>query len=357
MQHNYNNEELHELAEQYCLDILEGDDKSAFETLVAENSDVAKILDEHRAFIRLVNHKAKKEVVRQQLNLIRKENRNSIQRINDGLTFHVNKYWKTASIAACVAALASLFTFTYTKNRYDNLFISNSENLTKVANAVADLSNGIKKKNEKAPVSVQPVGEIKQSGTCFAIDNNGFAITNAHVVKQSKEVYVYTADDIAHLAKVVKVDTDLDIAVLKIDEENFKFGTTDIPFSIDSRNASLAQRVYTLGYPKSSIVYSEGYISSEFGRYDDSSRYQMMLPSDPGVSGSPVFNEQGNVVAVINSRESMGSSTTYALKTKKLMQVLKEVEGLNLVANKTSNATRKDQIKKVKDFVFVVKVF
>jgi serine protease Do len=354
----YTDEQLNELAELYSLDVLEGEDKAAFESLLYKDVHAQKILSEHKAFIRLVNHKTKKEIVRQQLNLIRKENKTSIQRINEGLSVHINKYWKTASVAAGIAACASLLTFGILKNRYDNLLISNERNLAKITNEVSKIKKDIQKKDKKATVYAQPIGTSKQSGTCFAIDNNGFAITNAHVVKDNLELYIYTNDDVAHKVKVVAIDKDLDIAVLKIDEEGFKFGTQSLPYSIDTRTAGLAQRVYTLGFPKSSIVYSEGYVSSEFGRNDDSSRYQMMLPSDPGVSGSPVFNEQGNIVAVINSRESLGSSTTYALKAKKLNNLLSSVEGLNLNATtKSTSATRQEQIKRRKDFVFVVKIY
>jgi serine protease Do len=355
----YTPEQLHELLELYSLDLLENSDKAAVEELLANDPQVRKQLNEHLAFIRLINHKAKKDLIHEQLTLIRKENRTTLHRLNDGLSFHLKKYWKTASVAASVACLASLLTFSIVKNKYDSLLISNNENLTKVANAVAIVANNNKEVIKKVKnASVQPVGDLKQSGTCFAITNNGYAITNAHVVNSSKDIYVYTADDVAHRANVVSLDAELDIAVLKIDEADFKFSAQGIPYGFDVQSNNIAERVFTVGYPKNSIVYSEGYISSEFGRNDDSSRYQMMLPSDPGVSGSPVFNAKGNVVAVINSRESRGSSTTYALKAKKLNDFLKGIEDLNISRNNSlNNLSRAQQIKRVKNYVYIVKIF
>jgi S1-C subfamily serine protease len=351
---NWNKEEIIEQVELYVLDALSPSDKINLEQLMAQDSEVANLVNEHMAFMRLIQHRTKKEIVRQQLNLIHKENRSTLHKVNEVLSFHLNKYWKTTSIAASIAAVASILTFSLTKNRYDKLLISNNENLTKVANEVTKIKKDIQKKNE--PVA-QPQGVSKQTGTCFAINNNGYAITNAHVLHENADVYIYTSDNIAHKVKVIKQDEELDIAVLKIDEDEFKFSKNGLPYGLDTRNSSLAQRVFTLGYPKNSIVYSEGYISSEYGRNDDTSRYQMMLPSDPGVSGSPVFNEQGNIIAVINSRESMGSSTTYALKSKKLQQVLSEIKEIRNVKSEANLSTRTEQIKQYKDFVYIVKIF
>jgi serine protease Do len=352
---NFTNEQLHEWVELYCLDLLEGDDKAKFETSLMADASLRKMVSEHNAFVRLLQHKTNKELVSSQLHLIRRENKSKIHRIGNDLTNHINKYWKTASIAAGVAFVASLLTFSIARNRYETLITSSNKNLALVANEVTKIKKNMNKQNKRTPA--QPKGSSKQSGTCFVLDNNGYAITNAHVIGTGNNVYIFTNDGIGHQAKVVNQNNELDLALLKIEEKDFIFSDKQVPYSINTSSNSIAQRVYTLGYPKSSIVYSEGYVSSEFGRDDDSSRYQLMLPSEPGVSGSPVFDEKGNVTAIINSRESIGNSTTYALKGKKVQQFLKDNVDVQLPTGSLNAKTRSQQIKMMQDFVCVVKVY
>ncbi len=349
---NLNKEQIQEWVELYCLDLLEGEDKNTFEQELSTNVELRKMVSEQHAFIRLIQHKTNKELITNQLELIRKENKSKIQKINIDLVAHVNKYWKTAGIAASVAFVASLLTFGIAKNRYEKLLTSSNQNLAKVANEVTKI-----KKNLHKPAPEQPKGSSKKSGTCFVIENSGYAITNAHVVGNGNNVYIFTDDGIGHQTKVINVDNDLDLALLKVEEKEFSFSEKKVPFTIAKGASNIAQKVFTLGFPKSSIVYSEGYVSSEFGRNDDSSRYQLMLPSDPGVSGSPVFDEKGNITAIINSRESLGSSTTYALKSKKLYNFLKGTENLTLPNGNLNGKTRSEQIAQLKDFVCIVKVY
>jgi serine protease Do len=355
-----NNEQLHNLVDQYCINELNAQEKLAFELELQHNIELQKMLKEHQAFMRLLNHKTAKTLIGNQLNMIRNENKTKLHSIASDLKVHVNKYWKTASVAASVALVASTFTFMLAKNNYDQKFNSAVTNLSKLNNAVKRIET---KQNAIAKTMAdnmpeQPSGQSKAAGTCFAINNKGYAITNAHVIGNSKSVYIFTNDNIGHKATVVAQDADLDIAIIKIEESNFKFSKTEIPYSLSKNNSSMAQKIYTLGYPKNSVVYNEGYISSIYGKEDDSSRYQMELPSSPGVSGSPVFDERGNIVAVINSKESVSEGITYALKSKKLSKFIKSLDSINVAENNNlTGLSRTEQIKKLNDFVLVVQVY
>jgi serine protease Do len=355
------NEQLHDLVDTYCLGNLNPSEIVSFEAEMANSPALQKMVSEHKAFLRLLNHRTAKALIGNQLNMIRHDNKNKLHNIADELKIHINKYWKTASVAASVALIASTFTFMIARTNYEKQFnntvLGLKRELKNDVKRIETKQNAIAKKvADKMPE--QPSGQSKAAGTCFAINNKGYAITNAHVIGNSKSIFIFTSDNVAHKAMVVAQDADLDIAVLKIDEEHFKFSTADIPYSISNNNSSMAQKIYTLGFPKNSVVYNEGYISSIYGRDDDSSRYQMELPSSPGVSGSPVFDEKGNIVAVINNKESVSEGITYALKSKKLNKFIKSLDTINANGGNALNGlTRTEQIKKINDFVLVVQVY
>jgi serine protease Do len=356
---NMSNEQMHEWVELYNLDLLEGDDKIAFEQELTTNMELRKMLSEHKAFLRLVNHKTSKELVHNQLNMIRNQKHTTVRRIADEMQVHVNKYWKTASVAASVALVASLLTFQAVKNGYEKQINTQNELLRRV---VTKVNNNEKKLNTlnqsiEANTPEQPTGTSKQAGTCFVLKNNGYVITNAHVIEGFEDIYVF-ANNIGHKASVVKIDPNSDLALLKINEKDFTFSKAPLPYGINYKGNDMSEKVYTLGFPKSSIVYNEGYISSSTGRDDDSSRYELELPSSPGVSGSPVFDDKGNVVAIINSKESIGNSTTYALKSTELKKFLSDIDSVNFATmNQVSSLKRQQQVKAFENFVLEVKVY
>jgi serine protease Do len=356
------NEQIQEWVELYNLDLLEGDDKTRFETELSNNPALRKMLNEQKAFVRLVNHKTSKEVIRNQMQMIHAQKQTTVRKIADGMQVHVNKYWKTASVAASVALIASMLTFTLAKNSYDKQLNSQTQLLGMVVNKVNKNEKKLNSLNKTVQENMpeQPTGNSKVSGTCFVLKNNGYVITNAHVVNGNSKIYVFTNNNtIGHKASVVKIDQDLDLALLKIDEKDFSFSKTNLPYGISNKDGGMSQKVYTLGYPKSSIVYNEGYISSSTGRDDEENRYEMELPSSPGVSGSPVFDENGNIVAIINSKESIGNSTTYALKSTELKKFFSDLDSLHLntAASKLNGLNRPQQVKAIQDFVMEVKVY
>jgi serine protease Do len=348
-----------EQIELYILNMLPANEQADMKVRIAESVELQKMEQEHRAFLRLIEHKSSKDFIRNQLDIIKKEQPKTLFTISEGLKVHVNKYWKTASVAASVALVASTLTFMVAKESYNKKLNRDlqllGKNIKNDIKRIENKTNAISKKVNSIPE--QPQGSGKQSGTAFALNNDGFVITNEHVIAGGGPIYVFTSDNIGHKCEVVSSSKDLDIAVLKITEKDFSFGNAAIPYSFSNSTSSMAQKVYTLGYPKSSIVYNEGYISSINGNEEDSNRYQMELPSSPGVSGSPVFDENGKIVALINSKQSISEGITYALKSKKIVKYLKDIDSLKLPINNLASASRANQIKQLQDFVFVVKVY
>ncbi|MFZ8428751.1 trypsin-like peptidase domain-containing protein, partial [Staphylococcus aureus] len=77
-------------------------------------------------------------------------------------------------------------------------------------------------------------------------------ITNAHVLKGSTFATVINNDGQEYKAKIVFKDEVKDLAVLKIDDEDFKPLKT-IPYAIKKSSIDLGEEIFTLGYPKNEV--------------------------------------------------------------------------------------------------------
>ena len=164
------------------------------------------------------------------------------------------------------------------------------------------------------PESPEPESPAQQervfTGSGFFISRDGYFITNYHVIEDTRKVKVRRGQT-TYKTKVVKIDKRLDLALLKVEiRGNFE----TIPIA-SSAGVSLGDKVYTIGYPMSGIQgimpkYTEGTISSLAGIRDESSRYQVSVPVQPGNSGGALVNENGHITGVIVS----GLSTKYFLE-------------------------------------------
>ena len=82
-----------------------------------------------------------------------------------------------------------------------------------------------------------------------------------------------------------------------------------------------------LGYPLTSTMGNEikatsGIISSQSGYKGDEILYQISAPIQPGNSGGPVFDLNGNVVGIVCAHHTQAENVGYAIKTKHLMELL-----------------------------------
>jgi serine protease Do len=145
------------------------------------------------------------------------------------------------------------------------------------------------------------------SGTGFLIDTAGLIATNWHVIDKAKNVTVsFPGDTTALKADVVVRDTVNDLAIIKVAESSrLPSGCHELPFQLASaRSVSLGEHVTTVGYPLSTILgsapkFSEGSIAAKSGLQDDPRWFQISAPTQPGSSGSPLFDKDGNIVGIV----------------------------------------------------------
>jgi serine protease Do len=134
-------------------------------------------------------------------------------------------------------------------------------------------------------------------GSGFFISSDGYAVTNSHVVSDSRAVEIQTDDDKTYKARVVGTDTKTDLALLKID------GRNDFPYvAFADGMPQVGDWVLAVGNPYGlGGTVTAGIISAR-GRDIGSSPYddflQIDAPVNKGNSGGPAFNEEGRVVGV-----------------------------------------------------------
>ncbi len=278
-----------------------------------------------------------------------------------------SKYKRTVAVAASIAGVVSLFiaslisTVTNQKNpNIKPLVVMLKEQAVKtkqIENKINALQAGV-----AAPVE-RPRVSSKFRGTGFLVDvNNNYIITNAHVAREGKnQLIIENNKGEQFAADAVYVDVARDLAILKIKDSNFK-KLAPVPFVVRKTNAGLGEQVYMLGFPKQEIVYGEGYVSAKNGYQMDTIYCQLNTAANEGSSGSPVINRKGELIGILTSSERNAAGVVYAIKSINIHRAIEEAKKIEANAGiKITSAAglkgldRESQIKKLEDYVFMIK--
>ncbi|RTQ53757.1 serine protease [Hymenobacter gummosus] len=208
-----------------------------------------------------------------------------------------------------------------------------------------------------------PAVQGKFSGTGFALTSDGYLVTSYHVIQGADSVLIEGRDKQRFRAEAVFSDVARDLTILKVNDRHFQ-GFGRLPYTVKRTQADLGEKVYTLGYPREDQVYNDGSLSARSGFQGDTGFYQISIPVNPGNSGGPVLDDRGNLIGVISGREMDVQSAAFATKSSYLARLVDSLSAApnphtyNLPKqNQLAGQTRPQQIRKLQDFVFVVKVF
>jgi len=213
--------------------------------------------------------------------------------------------------------------------------------------------------------NVTSFSNISASGTGFAITSNGLIVTNNHVIEGARTIKVRGINgdfSQAYAAKLVTADKNNDLAIIKIDDNNFK-GLGTIPYVIKSSGSNVGENIFVLGYPLRATMGDEikltnGIISSKTGFQGDVTSYQISAPVQPGNSGGPVFDSQGNLIGIINAKHLGAENATYAVKVSYLSNLI-DLLDYPPTLQKVSSVTNKQltqQVSLIKKFVFIIEL-
>jgi putative serine protease PepD len=160
--------------------------------------------------------------------------------------------------------------------------------------------------NSAGPFGGTQTGEA--TGTGFVVAADGYIVTNAHVVANATDVKVKVGDGRVKSARIVGRDTSSDLALLKIDPA----GQDLVPLKLgDSSKVAVGDPTYAIGNPFGlSRTLTTGVISALQRQISAPDGYTIddVLQTDaalnPGNSGGPLLDAQGNVIGVNSQIES-----------------------------------------------------
>jgi len=169
--------------------------------------------------------------------------------------------------------------------------------------------------------------DSKSLGSGFIVSDDGYVITNNHVVAGAAEVLVRLNDRREYSAKVIGTDERTDVAVLKIEADNLpvlKIGS--------SSKLKVGEWVLAIGSPFGFDYSVTAGIVSAKGRSLPRENYVPFIQTDvainPGNSGGPLFNLKGEVVGVnsqIYSRTGGFMGLSFAIPIEVAMDVAEQL--------------------------------
>ncbi len=188
-------------------------------------------------------------------------------------------------------------------------------------------------KNEEGP-------EGKSSnGTGFIIYEDGYIVTNWHVIDSCEKIKVVTSDGNEYSARVIGKDEHYDVALLKIDlDQNVKLSA--VKFA-DSDKIEVSDPVITIGNPfglgktvtAGIISYKGRNLSDQISELGENGHLVSYIQTDAAVnygnSGGPLFSENGEVIGMITVFVSDGLRSTginFAIPSNILLKVISQLK-------------------------------
>ena len=374
--------QLLEAVEKYIRGEMKPDERVYFEQLRKTNPEVDQLVVEHTLFIHQMNEVGEQRKFKATLNEVHTDLAEKGLINSDKLSgkakivYLWKRYKRVATIAASIAGITtltiSLLVWSITpKSQSEFVKLSRDldnqkkdlDNQKKITNKLSQDINVVANAVNETIKAKSPVINYKTGGTGFLIDAKGYLVTNAHVIKGANNIAVQKPNGKELKADVIFVDEQRDIAILKIKDAGYK-SSGPIPYSISKSSAELAAPIFTLGYPKDDIVYNQGYLSSRSGFHGDTLSCQIAIEANNGNSGSPILNKNGEVIGVLNGRQSNAQGFTFAIHSKYIFSAIEELKKKDTsysriklpTVSTIKNAQREQQVAKIQDYVFIVKV-
>ncbi len=168
-------------------------------------------------------------------------------------------------------------------------------------------------------------------GTGFFITNDGYIVTNYHIIEGARAAAIFTYDSRQYPVKLIGSDVNMDISLLKIEGDNF--------FSLklgDSDDVKIGEKVVAIGNPFGlAFTATEGIISARDRRGINNLPYyfQTDVALNPGNSGGPLINAEGEVIGINNFKVSGADNIGFAL------EINYAIDSINRIALQTLNKT------------------
>ena len=206
------------------------------------------------------------------------------------------------------------------------------------------------------------------NGSGIIVSQSGHIITNYHVVENFDEIEVefkVNGEIDKYKAQLLQADKINDLAILKIVDINFN-GVSELPYNFNTRTSDVGTKVYAYGYPMAlsimgkELKVTDGIISSKTGFQGDITTYQITAPIQPGNSGGPLFDDEGNFIGINSSgiSKDVADNVAYCIKSTYVLNLIDVLpKSISLPSsNQLESMDLTEQIKRLSEYVVLIKV-
>ena len=170
--------------------------------------------------------------------------------------------------------------------------------------------------------SVVSIITDKAQGSGAAIDNEGFIVTNYHVVEGANIIRTLTYENKVYNAQLIGYDEQADVAVIKVNAnlKSLKFGNSD--------NIKVGEKVIALGNPAGlSFTVTEGIVSAVHrkGPNNLAIYLQTDVPINPGNSGDPLVDANSRIIGLNNFKVGGFESLGFAIESNTVSEVAGQI--------------------------------
>jgi len=360
---------LLDTVERYLRGEMLPEEKLFFEHVRKTNPEIDQLVAEHASFMDQLSQFGETRQLKTQLDevftqLVRTGDIEQPRTPAKVVTLW-KKYKRTVFVAASIAGITALFISGLVSLVTPKVSQSKIDLVSRQLSDQAQKINYVTSKVNSAEAQQHPA--FNRGGTGFLIDGKGYLLTNFHVVKNATIVEVQNTLG-EYQARIIQVDRQSDLALLKIEDSTYHPFNT-LPYGISRTGADLGEDVFTLGYPRPTIVYGKGYLSAETGFQGDSTAFQLTIAANPGNSGTPVLNNDGEVIGIVTSSQNNAEGMVFAVRSKNICSSLDTMKSdstlqksdstlstMHIPANSVlKGMDRKTQIKRLRDYIFIVK--
>lgn len=356
---------LLQLIDGYLRNELTAEERAAVEKMRQEDSAFDHMVVEQKFFIKQLEAEKARSAFEQTVHAVADQFHTTAEPAGKLLQIW-KKHKKVISIAASIAGITALL-ISAAVNSFTQKPTSEIRQLSQALREVKRTQQitdreiqGLKQANS------QPVAHAKLGGTGFLIDPKGYVVTSAHTVVNADSVYIQNSKGEYYKVNTIYVNSLTDIAVLKIVDNKY-IPLKTLPYGLHKNTVELGEEIFTLGYPRptADIVYNRGYLSAKTGYQGDSLAYQLAISANPGNSGGPIFNKDGDVIGIMSGKQVTAEGVVFSSRASNIHQALQEIkkdtslhESIKIhLHSLVKGAERVQQIKKFEPYMFMVKSY
>lgn len=157
--------------------------------------------------------------------------------------------------------------------------------------------------------------------TGFIVDRDGLILGTAHTLQAPQSITIVLANGRALPGRLIRADYRKDLVLIDC---QYRFGTV-IAIQNGKNTVDMGERVYSIGCPRNHEgTLLSGYIDGPPGIVEGQPLLQVRMEVDPGSSGSPVFDRNGNLVAMVKGRLKGDNRSGLLIPPETIVSFIKE---------------------------------